>query len=86
MSCSYSMCCPPPDTTPSPSLIFAYSELEREDQAALGIQAPTGPSQDFSLKSGEKITVKIGNKTVSGVPLSSFLPLTCCDYVGHSQG
>lgn len=49
------------------SIPVLVSEIEREDLAAAGglEDTNTGPSQDFSLKQGEKITVKIGNKTVS---------------------
>eukprot|EP00604_Paraphysomonas_vestita_P002012 CAMPEP_0174820902 /NCGR_PEP_ID=MMETSP1107-20130205/5019_1 /TAXON_ID=36770 /ORGANISM="Paraphysomonas vestita, Strain GFlagA" /LENGTH=306 /DNA_ID=CAMNT_0016037129 /DNA_START=41 /DNA_END=961 /DNA_ORIENTATION=- len=38
------------------------SECEREDRAAAGELPATIPHQDFSLKEGQKITVKIGNK------------------------
>ena len=46
------------------SFLFFFSECEREDRAAAGEVPASLPSQDFSLKEGQKITVKIGNKDV----------------------
>jgi hypothetical protein len=38
------------------------AEVEREDRAAKGIiETSNVPTQDFSLKQGEKIKVKIGS-------------------------
>jgi hypothetical protein len=46
-------------------LSLSCSECEREDRAAAGEVPASLPTQDFSLKEGQKITVKIGNKEVT---------------------